>query len=462
MRRIDLLAAEIGSTTTVVSAFDKLTTSDPVFLGQGVGSTTVVEGDVRIGLNAAMKDLSTRIGPFEPDRIAATSSAAGGLVMTVHGLVYDMTVKAAKEAALGAGGVIRMVTAGRIRPETADEILEISPRIIILAGGVDYGEEEIVLENARLLATLPLSVPIVYAGNSAIQKQVSAILRAGGKEVLILPNVYPRIDELNIEPARKLIVKLFEEKITQAPGMSHIKEMVNGHLKPTPGAVMDAAVLLQKTLGDLMVLDVGGATTDVHSVAEGSSEIRDKMISPEPFAKRTVEGDLGVYINARNVAETAGLDALQAATGLDPVSELERLRPIPNDDGMRRFVEALTLAAAKEAVNRHVGRIRYLYTPSGRVTVASGKDLTTVKWIIGTGGALTRLDIGARLENALRRRPETGELLPEFPQFLTDSDYILAAIGLIAEDYPDAATALMLNSFGMRRDINVSKSKTGD
>jgi len=456
LRRIDLLAAEIGSTTTVVSAFDRLATDDPVFLGQGVGSTTVVEGDVRIGLNAAMTDLSTRIGPFEPDRIAATSSAAGGLVMTVHGLVYDMTAKAAKEAALGAGGVIRMVTAGRIRPETAEDILKINPRIIILAGGVDYGEEEVILENARFLAALPLSVPIVYAGNSAIQKQVSAILRTGGKEVLILPNVYPRIDELNIEPARKLIVKLFEEKITQAPGMSHIKEMVNGHLKPTPGAVMDAAVLLQKTLGDLMVLDVGGATTDVHSVAEGSSEIRDKMISPEPFAKRTVEGDLGVYINARNVAETAGFDALRAATGLDPENELERLRPIPTDDAMRRFVEALSLAAAKEAVYRHVGRIRYLYTPSGRVTVASGKDLTTVKWIVGTGGALTRLNIGSRLENAIRRRPETGELLPEFPQFLTDRDYILAAIGLIAEDFPDAATTLMLKSFGMRRDMSGS------
>jgi uncharacterized protein (TIGR01319 family) len=456
LRRIDLLAAEIGSTTTVVSAFDGLTTDDPVFLGQGVGPTTVVEGDVRIGLNAAMTDLSARIGPFEPDRIAATSSAAGGLVMTVHGLVYDMTVKAAKEAALGAGGVIRLVTAGRIRPETVDDILKINPRIIILAGGVDYGEEEVILENARLLAALPAPVPIVYAGNSAIQKQVAAILQDGGKEVLILPNVYPRIDELNIEPARKLIVKLFEEKITQAPGMSHIREMVNGHLKPTPGAVMDAAVLLQKTLGDLVVIDVGGATTDVHSVAEGSSEIRDKMISPEPFAKRTVEGDLGVYINAHNVAETIGFDSLRAATDLDPEVELERLQPIPTDEAMRRFVEALTLGAAKEAVNRHVGRLRYLYTPSGRVTVASGKDLTTVKWIVGTGGALTRLNIGTRLENAIRRRPETGELLPEHPQFLTDSDYILAAIGLIAEDFPDAATALMLKSFGMRRDISGS------
>ena len=33
--------------------------------------------------------------------------------MTVHGLVYDMTAKAAREAALGAGGILHYVTAGR-------------------------------------------------------------------------------------------------------------------------------------------------------------------------------------------------------------------------------------------------------------------------------------------------------------------------------------------------------------
>ena len=44
----------------------------------------------------------------------ATSSAAGGLKMTVHGLVYDMTAKAAGEAALGAGGILHYVTAGRL------------------------------------------------------------------------------------------------------------------------------------------------------------------------------------------------------------------------------------------------------------------------------------------------------------------------------------------------------------
>ena len=53
-----------------------------------------------------------------------------------------------------------------------------------------------------------------------------------------------------------------------------------------------------------MVQDVGGATTDLHSVTEGSEEISRILVSPEPKAKRTVEGDLGVYINMRNIVDS--------------------------------------------------------------------------------------------------------------------------------------------------------------
>ena len=69
----------------------------------------------------------------------ATSSAAGGLKMTVHGLVYDMTAKAAREAALGAGGILHYVTAGRLRRTDLAKIKEIRPNLILIAGGVDYG-----------------------------------------------------------------------------------------------------------------------------------------------------------------------------------------------------------------------------------------------------------------------------------------------------------------------------------
>lgn len=51
----------------------------------------------------------------------------------------------------------------------------------------------------------------------------------------------------------------------------------------------------------------------------------------------------------------------------------------------------MTEEAVLTAVRRHAGAIRYLYGPTGKKTIAEGKDLTNVKWIVGTGGALTRL-----------------------------------------------------------------------
>jgi hypothetical protein len=94
----DVLIAEIGSTTTLMNAF--MLGDEPRYLGQGMAPTTVLEGDVRVGLSRALEDLETRLGDkVSYNKMLATSSAAGGLRMSVHGLVYDMTVRAAEAAA---------------------------------------------------------------------------------------------------------------------------------------------------------------------------------------------------------------------------------------------------------------------------------------------------------------------------------------------------------------------------
>ncbi|MDO5738485.1 MAG: glutamate mutase L, partial [Eubacteriales bacterium] len=140
--QIELLLAEIGSTTTVMNAFTDLDTEDPKFLGQGQSHTTVLEGDVSIGLRLALEDLMKQLPDYtsEGAEMLATSSAAGGLRMSVHGLVYDMTVRAAREAALGSGAVVKLVTAGRLRRGDLKKIQELEPKMFFLAGGTDYGE----------------------------------------------------------------------------------------------------------------------------------------------------------------------------------------------------------------------------------------------------------------------------------------------------------------------------------
>ncbi|KRQ86895.1 hypothetical protein ABG79_01386 [Caloramator mitchellensis] len=448
--KIDCLIAEIGSTTTVLNAFN---IKDEVrFLGQGQGPTTVLEGDVTIGLNMALDSLAKNLGVdfIEYDEFFATSSAAGGLRMTVHGLVYDMTVRAAKEAALGAGAIIKMVTAGKLRRTDLQKIKEIRPNIILVAGGVDYGERETALYNAELIANLKLNVPVIYAGNIENHEEVKLIFEEAGQPLYIVENVYPRIDMLNVEPTRRVIQKVFEEHITKAPGMTKVRNMVNETIIPTPGAVMESAILLKEDLGDLMVLDVGGATTDVHSVTEGSDEIQRIMVSPEPVAKRTVEGDLGVYVNLPHIVERIGLDELKKEFP-DAEELIENRKPIPVTDREKEFVERLTKEAVLTAVRRHAGGLRHLFGPSGKKTIAEGKDLTNVKYIIGTGGALTRLPKRVEILSSIPY-DNTGDMFlypKKGVKVLIDNHYIMASLGVLSKKHREAALNLLKQSLGL-------------
>ena len=58
--KVDVLVAEIGSTTTVVNAFIGLDTEKPVFWAQGQAPTSVLQGDVRVGLQGAIDDLKQK------------------------------------------------------------------------------------------------------------------------------------------------------------------------------------------------------------------------------------------------------------------------------------------------------------------------------------------------------------------------------------------------------------------
>lgn len=443
-RRVDALVAEIGSTTTVVSAFDGLAgypATTPSLVGQGVAATTVADGDVTIGVDAARARLEVSAGPLVPDVTLATSSAAGGLRMTVHGLTQRMTAMAAREAALGAGAVVEYQTAGRLRDADLRRIEEARPSLVLLAGGVEGGDTDTVLFNAGRLTELASQPIVVYGGNSAVRDEARELLERAGFRVRVTANVYPAIDELDIVPARTVIHDAFEEHITHAPGMERIGGFVTGRILPTPGAVLVAAELLAAAVGDLVVVDVGGATTDVHSVTDGSPEIAAFATEPEPRSKRTVEGDLGTFVSARHVAEM-----------LEPGDRPDALPPaLPGTPEEIEAAVHLAHFAAVTAVQRHAGRLVQLYTPTGRQTVARGRDLTACRLLIGTGGALTRLPGGeSTLRDARARNGGDRLLPPKDARCVLDRDYIFACCGALSTRFEaEAVVALMRRSAGL-------------
>ena len=445
--KIDCLVAEIGSTTTVVNAFN-LHQGPVEFIGRGMHQTTV-DTDVTIGLQNAILDLKKNLNVDELtyDEMLASSSAAGGLKITVHGLVYEMTARAAKEAALNAGANIHLITANRIEASHIDQIKKIKPNIIIIAGGTDFGEKEVAYQN--LLDLVDLNIPIIYTGNISNHDR---ILKLNKSNIRIVENVYPRVDDFNIIPLREAIYETFEKNIIHAKGMSHIFDMVNQLIIPTPGAVMDATLLLNELYDGVMTIDVGGATTDVHSVSEPKPEFL-KYNDGEPRFKRTVEGDLGVFINRLHVLKTFKSGEIERMTGMsyDHVLQVMKEEPfIPKTDFGKQVIDLLTRQCVFQALDRHIGDMKRVFTTNGFKVIPDGKDVTQVKAIFLTGGALLYANKPKQMVKDYLLKQQT-KLIPDVDtNVYIDYDYIFASLGVLSHKYPEQAKELLLKSIGRK------------
>jgi len=439
-----IVTLEIGSTITKANAFRR-GGGGLVHTGQGFAPTSVADGDVGIGVDQAVAVMKQRCDVGLPgSEVFVNSSAAGGLRMSVHGLTQGMTGRAAREAALGAGAIVVDTTVGAIDSYDIDDLRQAKVNIILLAGGVDYGEKEIVVANARMLAQADLGVPVVYAGNVAARRRVMDAFAGTGAEVFYVDNVFPDVDVLQIEPVRTLIHEVFNQHIIKAPGMARLGELSQFEILPTPGAVLLATELFADAVGDAVVVDVGGATTDVHSVTNGSPEWTKRSIDPEPRAKRTVEGDLGVYVNARHTAQL--LDAP------DTDQRMQFLRAIPVQEREIEVTRWLTGEAVETGVRRHAGTVSDLFTPTGTTKVVRGKDLTAVRWVVGTGGALTRVAGGAEILSRICLGAGSSLLPPPEATILIDRDYRFSALGTVAQAYPAEVTQTFADWVGSHKE----------
>lgn len=449
------LLIDFGSTYTKVTAVDL---DSEALLGRTQAPSTA-GSDLVLGLNAALHSLKLETGirvAEIPTRLAC-SSAAGGLRMVAIGLVPDLTAEAARQAALGAGAKLLKVYSYALTHSDIDSLESITPDLVLLAGGTDGGNSDFILRNAVALASSGVSAPIVVAGNRAARDEVCSILVGAGKEAIPTENVLPELSRLNVDPARSAIREVFMRRIVRAKGLDGAESFVGSILMPTPLAVLRAAELLadgaggEEGLGELLLVDVGGATTDVHSIARGSPR-RDGVVQkgiPEPHAKRTVEGDLGLRYNAPSIVDAVGEEAVLSHAGLDgsPIrpreaaTALTRLTDkLPSDELESALDVGLARAATLVAVERHAGTLETVYTPAGRVDVQHGKDLTVVKTLIGTGGVFAWGSNPRRvLEGALYDPGNPLSLRPICPRMLVDAGYILYAVGLLAGIAPDAA-----------------------
>ena len=451
------LMIDFGSTFTKLVAVD--TEKEDIIAT--ASSFTTVATDITIGYEKALAQLYKQIGEEVVfDKIISCSSAAGGLKMCAIGLIPELTVEAAKRVCLGAGAKVDLVLSNHINKREIQEIKDKNIDIILLAGGTDGGNSECVIYNATALGKAGIKIPVIYAGNKSCEDEIQEIFDTYGINGFFCENVMPKINVLNIPSARDKIRDIFLKNIIEAKGIKKIEKVIDKVILPTPESVLKASTLLskgymdEKGLGEIVVVDIGGATIDMYSLCSAGAKRMDVVIKglEEPYSKRTVEGDLGMRYSALGVLKSLTREELEMINQKYNISLEDELNyrashvdVVYEDNEKEKMIEQIIGGiCVDKAMGRHVGKMEEVFTPMGLIYNQIGKDLTRIEHVIATGGVLVRIDNPINvLEKVKGMKQNLLELRPENPSYLLDKDYILASMGLLSEFEPLLALKIM-------------------
>ncbi|MFB9238237.1 glutamate mutase L [Plantactinospora siamensis] len=434
------VCADVGSTFTKVAVVD-------LARGRLAGTAaerTTVGTDVLHGLDAAVARASAGVAVGDAPWYVC-SSAGGGLRLAVVGYEELVTAQAGHRVGLSAGARVVHVAAGRLTGPGLAAVRASRPDVLLLVGGTDGGDADVLRHNAGRLAAARWRGPVVLAGNADARDEVAGMLTGRGVPVTVAGNVLPRIGVLAPGPARAAIREVFLRHVIGGKRLSRGRRFGALVRAATPDAVLTGVeTLADAGGGDLVVVDVGGATTDVYSVltpderATGPS----RPAAGQLWRARTVEGDLGMRWSAPGVVAAAAAERLLVDGERDALVAAAADRAadpgfLPADERDRAVDRRLAVLAAIVAVRRHAR--------GGAIGEQAARDLRDVRLLIGSGGVLRHAGPADRAAvlSAVLTDHAGGWAVPRSARAAVDDEYVLAAGGLLAADHPTAAAALL-------------------
>lgn len=428
-----VLCVDVGSTFTKAVLVDG---SSGAVVATASHPTTVAT-DVMDGVDAVRGELAAH---GDPDEVLVCSSAGGGLRLAVVGYERAVTAEAGHRVGLSAGAKVVHVTSGPMTGADVTALRAAAPDLVLLVGGTDGGNADVLLHNAQRLARARLAAPVVVAGNAEAAPAVAELLTSTGRRFVVAANVLPRIGVVAPEAARAAIREAFLTHVIGGKGLSRGRGFAELVRAATPDAVLRGVeVVADVAGGDLLVVDVGGATTDVYSAItpQGEDAAIERDVVGTLWHARTVEADLGMRWTAEGVVEAGERERIPVSDSLITWSRAVAADTAHLASSGRQWAaeEELAGTAAVVAVRRH-GRPAH---PSERP-----RPLADVVLVVGSGGVLRHAPTGVadRVLGRVAGDHAGGWRVPVSARVRVDTVYVLFAVGLLADAHPVAAAAL--------------------
>jgi uncharacterized protein (TIGR01319 family) len=456
---------DCGSTTTKALLVEKV---DGVFrqTARGDAPTTVEEPhlDITEGVKQSLRAVEAMRGRrllnadgdiIRPaadgagvDLYLSTSSAGGGLQMAAAGLVRKLSAKAAERAALGAGAIVSHVIAcddEMSLHEQIEALREVRPDMLLIAGGTDRGAIEPVVEIAEILvAANPrtrlgkgYAMPVIFAGNKDAADAVRKVIPKDWA-LFVEDNVMRTVDEENLTAAKERVHTLFLEHVMrQAPGFGKLAGLTDAPVVPTPSAAQDMLALYCESSGEnALLVDIGGATTDIFSMVKGK-------------LNRTVSANLGMSYSAARVLIESSVENIQKLLPME-VEEGEltdlimnkTVRPTTIPDSRKELLieQALAKEALRLSLAHHASFVGTSKDSSDMDVFKRGQktpnfSMLNIDIIIGSGGVISHASSPAEAAQML-----VDGFLPEgVTRLVKDSVFMMPHLGLLSRVHKEAA-----------------------
>ncbi len=262
---------------------------------------TSIEQHFRDFNKRILDDLNHKCGDtvarFSQNDIHICSSANGGLSTLIIGLTQSYSLKYATNIAYNAGiNIIESIVFQDIKTYSIpSDVID----AVIIVGGIDSNGGVFDERLDEYLAKLNYS-NAVFVGNASDAETLTGRL----DKLTVLPNIID--NRLHIVEAhlKEYLTNLYQQDIEGKQDIKHLYDITGNQIYSTPYVVNRSLPLIHTSFAvtdPFILLDIGGATTDVHY----SKDLVSDNIVTQQGHDRIVFKKLGVYKSRQSLVFTA-------------------------------------------------------------------------------------------------------------------------------------------------------------